>query len=60
MDADGSGTIEPEEFIVYFEDNVGFMTDKQFQNRMNKLLMAAREARLNAGLAEKDPDADKV
>jgi len=46
VDTDGGGEIEPDEFIVYFEDNVGFMTDKQFQARMNKLLMAAREARM--------------
>jgi len=60
VDTDGSGEIEADEFIVYFEDNVGFMTDKQFASRMNKLLMAAREARLAGGLPEKALEEDKL
>ncbi len=31
VDTDGGGEIEPDEFIAYFEHNVGFMTEKQFQ-----------------------------
>jgi len=63
VDTDGGGEIEPDEFIEYFEGNVGFLTDKQFYARMNKMLMAAREARLaaqaEAGEEIPDPEGER-